>query len=122
LLSEDYQSAAATRSYDIPVIRLDDELSVNDLDRDVLVKFDIQGYEISAMKGAEELLRAAKLVVCEVCFFRNLYQEQPLFHEIYTELRDRGFTYIGSAQQMKRTTDGRIVEADAIFERLEQHI
>ena len=70
------------------------------------------------MQGAEELLERASIVVCEVCFFRRLYEGQPLFHEIYSELRRRGFTYMGNTEQAKRKTDGRVVEADAIFERL----
>jgi FkbM family methyltransferase len=118
LLGEDYQAAAVISSVTIPVVRLDDELANEAFDGDLLVKFDVQGYEIPAFRGAEELLKKAKLVVCEVCFFRRLYEGQPLFDDIYRELRERGFTYMGNAEQMTRNSDGRIVEADAIFERL----
>ncbi len=38
----------------------------------------VQGYEIPAMRGAEELLAKATIVVCEGCFFRKLYDGQPL--------------------------------------------
>jgi FkbM family methyltransferase len=118
LLGEDYQAAAETSPVTIPVGRLDDELANEAFAGDLLVKFDVQGYEIPAFRGAEELLKKAKLVVCEVCFFRRLYEGQPLFDDIYRELRERGFTYMGNAEQMTRSSDGRIVEADAIFERL----
>ena len=118
LLGEDYQSAAVTKSIDVPVVRLDDTLIIDDLVDDVLVKFDVQGFEIQAIRGAEALLKKAKIIICEVCFFRTMYKGQPLFHEIYEELRGRGFTYMGNAEYLKRKRDGRNVEADAVSERL----
>ena len=49
-----------------------------------------------------------------------MYDGQPLFDDIYRELHQRGFTYMGNAEQHSRTQDGRIVEADAVFERLHE--
>lgn len=118
LLGEDYPDAAVTETIEVPVVRIDDALKSHSLDDDVMVKFDVQGFEIPAMEGAAETLAKTRIVVCEVCFFRRLYEGQPLFHEIYEALRRFGFTYMGNAEQHKRKADGRIVEADAIFERL----
>jgi FkbM family methyltransferase len=118
LLGEDYSNAAITSPVEIEIVRLDDELRIEELARDILVKFDVQGFEIPAMHGAMQLLSQARVVVCEVCFFRKLYQGQPLFHEIYEELRMHGYTYMGNVEQAHRKSDGRIVEADAIFERI----
>jgi len=117
-ISEDYQAAARVDPIKVNVVRMDDVLTIDSLADDVLVKFDVQGFEIPAMRGARKLLSKARIVVCEICFFRKLYKGQPLFNEIYRELYDLGFTYMGNAEQMKRKSDGRIVEADAIFERL----
>jgi len=118
LLGEDYAEAANVQSVEVPVVTIDDALSVENLRSEILVKFDVQGFELPAMRGAVKLLERASIVVCEVCFFRRLYDGQPLFHEIYAALRDYGFTYMGNAEQSSRRTDGRIVEADAIFERI----
>lgn len=118
LLGEDYSHAAQTKTIDVDIVRIDDALKDDDLADDILVKFDVQGFEIPAMRGAERLLEKAAVVVCEVCFFRKLYDGQPLFDEIYLELKDRGFRYMGNAEQSLRKTDGRVVEADAIFERI----
>lgn len=117
-LGEDYDSATRTSTKEIEIVPLDDELRNADLQEDILVKFDVQGFEIPAIRGGHELLSKARIVVCEICFFRKLYEGQPLFHDLYKELRSHGFTYMGNAEQMSRKSDGRIVEADAIFERL----
>lgn len=119
LLGEDFAEAAKVRTIQVPVVRVDDALKDETLDEEILVKFDVQGFEIPAMLGAEELLKRARIVVCEVCFFRKLYDGQPLFDEIYRELFDRGFRFMGNAEQSLRNTDGRVVEADAIFERID---
>ena len=117
LLGEDYADAVKIKTIQVPIVRIDDALRDASLDDEILVKFDVQGYEIPAMRGAEELLKKASIVVCEVCFFRKLYDGQPLFDEVYRELFDRGFRYMGNAEQWLRKSDGRVVEADAIFER-----
>ena len=117
-LGEDYPDAAIVEPIDVPLQRLDDVISGEQLDRSILVKLDVQGFEISVIRGARDVLSRAAIVVVEVCFFRKLYNGQPLFDEIYCALTELGFVYMGNAEQHSRKTDGRIVEADAIFERL----
>jgi FkbM family methyltransferase len=119
LLGEDYTEAAHTKTIDVNIVRIDDALKDDTLVGDILVKFDVQGFEIPAMRGAQDLLQKATIVVCEVCFFRKLYDGQPLFDDIYRELSQRGFRFMGNAEQSLRKADGRVVEADAIFERID---
>jgi FkbM family methyltransferase len=118
LLGEDYNNAAKITEIQVPVARLDECLQEENLDSEILVKFDVQGFEIPAIQGAIKTLEKASIVVIETCFFRRLYQKQPLFHEIYTLMYDLGFSFMGNAEQQKRKTDGRIVEADAVFEKI----
>jgi len=117
-LGEDYEKAAVTTKIDVEVVTLDEALADVELKENLLVKFDVQGYEIPAIRGARNILSRTRIVICEVCFFRRLYAGQPLFHEVYEELRSHGFTYMGNAEQSFRQTDGRVVEADAVFEKL----
>lgn len=117
-LGEDYPDAALVQSIEVPLERLDDTLSGEQLDPGILVKLDVQGYEVPVIRGATAILNRAAIVVVEVCFFRRLYEGQPLFDDIYGVLKDLGFTYMGNPEQHCRKSDGRIVEADAVFERL----
>jgi FkbM family methyltransferase len=117
-LGNDYPEAAIVNPINVSLERLDDVLTQETLDSDILVKLDVQGYEIPVIRGALQTLGRAALVVVEVCFFRKLYEGQPLFDDIYRTLRDLGFTYMGSPEQYPQKCDGRIVEADAVFERL----
>ena len=116
-LGEDYPDAARVQPINVPLERLDDVLCEEHLAADVLLKLDVQGYELPVIRGGLQILKRAAIVVIEVCFFRKLYDGQPLFDEIYRVLRDQGFIYMGSPGQYPRKSDGRIVEADAVFER-----
>lgn len=55
-----------------------------------LVKLDVQGFELTILEHAAEVLAGAQLVQVEVCFV-ELYQGQPLFAEVDQHLRGHGF-------------------------------
>jgi len=116
-LGDDYPDAAIVNPIIVSLERLDDVLTGETLAPGLLVKLDVQGYEIPVIRGALQTLGRAAVVVVEVCFFRKLYQGQPLFDDIYQLLRGLGFTYMGCPEQYPQKSDGRIVEADAVFER-----
>jgi FkbM family methyltransferase len=88
----------------------------SDLRDNILVKLDVQGYEDKVIKGGERTISRATLVIAEISF-RILYEQQPLFGEIYQLMKERGFRYVGSWEQLASPLDGRILQADAIFER-----
>jgi FkbM family methyltransferase len=82
------------------MLRINQELSVNLVTAEAalsglgiipeIVKIDIQGGEIEALKGFGELLHSVFCVELEVSFMR-CYQEQPLFGDIYDFMLDAGF-------------------------------
>ena len=47
--------------------------------------------------------------------FKELYQNQKLFHHIYNQLYELGFEYHGSLAQNFDKSDGAIIYADALF-------
>ena len=59
-------------------IRLDDFLKVNEID---ILKLDLQGYELEALKGCEKIISNIRIITTEVEFV-PLYKNQALFSDI----------------------------------------
>jgi len=97
----------------ISVRRLNDFFP-NHFPNPVLLKIDVQGYEIKVLEGGEEVVRQADIIFIETTF-KPLYKDQPLFREIYTWLEARGFVYAGNIEQLFSPIDNEILQADAIF-------
>jgi FkbM family methyltransferase len=79
-----------------------------------ILKLDIQGAELAALRGAEAMLQrqAIELIYCEV-EFRELYAGQALYHEIADYLAVHGYQ-LWNFYNLVRTRD-QLVYADAIF-------
>lgn len=100
----------------IEVKRLDDVLDGLSLKDNILIKIDVQGYEDRVIFGGENVISRAKLLIVEVSF-QTIYERQPLFDEIYSILRQRGFEYIGNWDQLMSPADGSVLQADSVFVR-----
>ena len=80
--------------HDVTTVRLDDVAEIADVD---YLKLDVQGGELDVFKGGERALASAVMIQTEVCFV-ELYRGQPLFADIDSHLRRRGFwfhTFLG---------------------------
>jgi FkbM family methyltransferase len=73
--------AAETRS--VPTMRLDDLANELDLAPPYLLKLDVQGSEVQALRGARKLLTQTNVVICEA--------DMADFQAINSELVDAGF-------------------------------
>lgn len=102
----------------VRVARLDDLAGELRLEDDILMKIDVQGYEDKVLAGGLSVLRRARLVITEVSF-HELYRGQTLFQDIYRQLEGVGFRYMGSMKQMLSPLDGGVLQADAVFMRIE---
>ena len=93
---------------------LDKIASELELKKKVMIKIDVQGYELNVLRGAENAIKDVDIILIETSFY-ELYKKQPLFKEIYNFLSDRGFNYYGSLEQLYDGRDGKILQADSIF-------
>lgn len=94
--------------------RLDSILSVSHLPKPLLVKLDVQGYELQVINGGKEIISKADYIVVEVSFV-ELYQGQPLFDEINSRLNQMGLFYSGNIEQLVSKSSGQILQADALY-------
>jgi FkbM family methyltransferase len=103
-----------SRPVEVPVARLDDLASQLPITDPLLVKIDVQGYEDRVLRGGEQTIRRARMVIVETGF-EELYEGQPLFDEIYRLLVAWGFQYHSSLDQLVSPDDGRILQENSVF-------
>lgn len=100
----------------VKVKTLDGILGDKQLEKNLLVKIDVQGFEMEAIAGAEKILAETKIVILEMSFL-NIYENQPLFHDVYERMYNLGFRFRGSLAQMLHPVTAEVVQTDAIFTR-----
>jgi FkbM family methyltransferase len=99
---------------EVKIKTLDSFQSELDLQKNVLLKIDVQGFEEHVLKGARAILKEVKVIIIELSFV-ELYAGQPMFDTIYTLLRNAGFIYSGSWHQLLRPQDGTILQQNGVF-------
>lgn len=97
----------------IQVAALDEVLNAALLPRPLMIKLDVQGFELAALKGMPRLLGHADYVYAEVSFV-TLYTGQPLADEIVRWLADRGMKLAG-VHNPSSDAGGAAVQADFLF-------
>jgi FkbM family methyltransferase len=84
-----------------------------------LIKLDLQGHELEALRGSTELLRSSvRLVYAEVEFVK-LYEHNCLFHEVASFLERQGFD-LYQLYNLHTGDDGRLLYGDALFFKAEK--
>lgn len=80
-----------------------------------ILKFDIQGGELSALKGAQDLLRnkRIRLIYTEILFIK-VYKNQPLFHQLAIYLEGFGYSLFGM-YNLHHLENDQLAWGDAIF-------
>jgi FkbM family methyltransferase len=82
----------------------------------VLLKLDVQGYELKTLAGARQTLAHVAYVLVETSY-QHLYQGEPLFAEVHAWLQAEGFRFAGCLDQLASPLDGRLLQGDALFVR-----
>jgi len=86
---------------------------VTAIERPALLKIDVQGFELQALAGCEDLLDSFDWVYVE-CSFMELYKGQAFADDIIAWLRERGFA-ISGVFDVAYDADGNAVQGDFLF-------
>jgi FkbM family methyltransferase len=113
--NELFPGTAEAETKTIRVAPLADLVDVQSIQLPVLLKLDVQGFELEALRGCESVLGRIGFVYVE-CSFLELYAGQALADEVIAWLRERGFRLSG-VFNMSYDASGRSVQADFLFER-----
>jgi FkbM family methyltransferase len=111
-----FPSSRVASIVDVETKRLDQLFTPEQVARPSLLKIDVQGGELSVLRGSERLLGAIDFVFVE-CSFIELYSGQPLFDEVIEFLRSRGFRLEGLHSATVSAT-GSVIQADGLFTRV----
>ena len=101
------------RTETVRVGRLSDYISASEIASPALLKLDVQGYELEALRGCEDLLRKFDLVVVE-CSFVELYEGQALAHEVTHFLQMNGFV-LRNVYDLEYDPRGQAIQGDFLF-------
>ena len=80
-----------------------------------LLKLDLQGYELHALRGGVKLLNSIEVILTEVSFFAQAYE--PSIIELLSFLNSNGFELYEVASLSGRTRDNRLHQGDFMFAR-----
>lgn len=98
----------------LPMVTLDGVLG--ERTAPLLLKLDVQGYELEVLRGASATLQTAEVVILETSLLP--YNEgAPLFAEIVGFMDRAGFAVYDFCGQFRRETDDALFQTDVVFVR-----
>ena len=115
LQEEKYPGTGEIGTLEVRVAPLNSVLSEDDIVEPALLKLDVQGFEMDALRGCESLLHKFELIYCE-CSFVELYTGQKLAPDVIAWLAERGFPIKG-IYNVSYDSDGVAIQADFLFQR-----
>lgn len=107
-----YPWARESQPIEVPQRRLDGLLGGRTLERPVLIKLDVQGFELEVLKGAQTVLEKVDAILIEQAF-DCFYENQPLFSESNHFLEEAGWRLARPIDW--RREGGKIVEGDCLY-------
>jgi len=98
----------------IQVAKLDEIAHEMELQKPLMIKIDVQGFEDKVIAGGLQTITQADIIIVEMSI-EPLYEGQSLFYDIYKTLIEQGFQYRGNYDQLCNPNDGRVLQVDGIF-------
>ena len=115
LQNELFPGTSSVGTTTVSVAPLDLSLSAETVVQPALLKLDVQGYELEALRGCSTVLNEFNWIYCE-CSFLELYEGQALVPEVIDWLATKSFRVVG-IYNVQYDKSGRSIQADFLFER-----
>ncbi len=99
----------------VPIRRLDEVLSNKPLPRPLLLKLDVQGYEIQVLRGATGILDRVDYILAETAINASGYVTGQCFDDLREYIVSLGFSFLGPLNVRFAPRSGRAEEMDCLF-------
>jgi FkbM family methyltransferase len=109
-----YDFALSTTKETISITTLDAFMNKNRLERPILLKIDVQGYEDRVLRGAKEALKQVDILHIESSF-QEMYKGQMLFGDLFNFARKEGFEFVGLVDNTHDKDNHELLFCNAIF-------
>ncbi len=116
LPAEDERLKNDGKQREIDIITIDEMILENKIGTPDLMKLDIQGFELEALKGAESTFGKTEVYILEVSLFS--YEDVPGlpdFAEVINFMRDRNYVVYDFPGFLRRPSDGALGQCDICF-------
>jgi FkbM family methyltransferase len=102
----------------VPIVTLDSLFAGGCFPMPEVVKLDVQGFELEALRGAPAVLAAAEVVILEVSFFPFM-ENWPTVSQVVAFMTEKGYEPYDVCGVLRRPYDGALGQADVAFARRE---
>jgi len=104
----------------VPTITLDKIVRENELPKPYLLKLDVEGHELHVLKGAEQCLQDAEMVIMEIGTWAEDHPKgRPSMMDLFRYMEDHGFVFYEFAEPGYRPIDGALYMFDAVFVKID---
>lgn len=99
-----------------PITTIDDILKERRSFFPDLVKLDVQGFELEALRGATSLFRRTEVFILETSLYR-FHQDMPVTVECIQFMAEKGYDLYDVTESLRRPFDGALGQVDLAFAR-----
>jgi FkbM family methyltransferase len=101
---------------EVPVTTIDALVNEHSLIGPMLMKLDVQGFELEALKGGQEALQNTEIVIVEQSLWADRKStDLPTPFEMFAFFEEHDFTLYDIAGLLYRPRDGALAELDLVF-------
>jgi len=116
LLNEGNQETAGGTGRETPVVTLNNLATEKNWKqyKKILLKADVQGFELEVLEGAKDILPSVDVIILEVSLFRFL-NKAPDFYDVVTYMKNIGYVVYDIVGGINRPLDLALGQKDLFF-------